>query len=414
MEQKSGSTTRGSGPLAGIKVVEYGLFHAGPGASAILGDLGADIIKVELPEGDFMRDWSRMGSNLLSLPSGKSIMFEFANRNKRDICVDIRTEKGRKIFERLIGQADVFLTNIRKSTKQAAAVDYESIRKIKPDIIHANVSGYGPKGPLADLGAFDPMGQARSGMMYISGNDEPVLIQLAILDQTTCIAASHAIITALFARERSGKGQEVHASLFSTAMWMMYMNMVITSASQFDPNVKWDRSVMSPVRNSFRCGDGKWMMGVHHPEDKYWPILCSAVGADHLIDDPRYRELPGRAENSAELTRKFDDIFASRSRDEWIEILLAHGLMFTPVQTMKEVFEDPQALANDYVVSYEHSELGPIKIPGYPIHFSEFEVGTRFLSPELGEQTTEILTELGFSKGEIATLKVEGVVKEDK
>lgn len=399
------------GPLSGIKVVEYGLFHAGPGASAILGDLGAEVIKVEPIDGDPMRHWRQMGTDRMALPTGKAILFEFANRNKRDICLDIKTEEGRKIFNQLIENADVFLTNIRKSTKKAAEVDYESIRKINPKIIHANVTGYGPNGPLEDLGAFDPMGQARSGMMYVTGNDEPILIQLAVLDQATCIAASHGIITALFARERDGEGQEVHASLFSTALWMLYMNLIVTSVGEFNPNIKWHRPSMSPVRNNYKCGDGKWIIGTHHPEEKYWPLLCKATGLVDLLADDRLGDFQSRMQHTAELNKVFDEVFATKDREEWLTILLEHGLMFTPVQTLDDVLSDPQALANDYVVNFDHPEMGQIKIPGYPLHFSNGDVGTRSTAPDLGAHTSEILQELGFDDQKIDLLKEKGIVK---
>ena len=200
-------------PLEGIRVVEYGLFHAGPGAGAILGDLGADVIKIEPKDGDPERYWTRLGQLDLALPGGESAVFQASNRNKKGIGVDIQNPMGQDVFHGLIQKADVFLTNIRKSTKAKLKIDYASLSSVNPTLIHANVSGYGPEGPMSDLGAFDPLGLARSGMMFVSGTDEPLLMHIGILDQATSIALSHAIITALFVRERRGIGQEVHVSL---------------------------------------------------------------------------------------------------------------------------------------------------------------------------------------------------------
>jgi crotonobetainyl-CoA:carnitine CoA-transferase CaiB-like acyl-CoA transferase len=152
-------------PLEGIKIVEYGVFHAGPGASSILGDLGADVVKIESGLGDPERYWTRLGRIDMSLPNGENIFFQISNRNKKGIYLDIEKEKGRKILHRLVKEADVFLTNLRKSTKAKLGIDYDSLRPVNPQIIHANVSGYGPEGPMKDLGAFDPLGLARSGLM---------------------------------------------------------------------------------------------------------------------------------------------------------------------------------------------------------------------------------------------------------
>ena len=156
-------------PLEGIRVVEFGTFHAGPGASAILGDLGAEVIKIEEAEGDPMRNWKEVGGIRFTVADGEGFPFQFTNRNKRGIWLDIKHEKGREVFHRLIKEADVFLTNLRKSTKVALGIDYEALRKVNPRMIHASVSGFGSEGHLSDMGAFDPMGQARSGMMFSTG-----------------------------------------------------------------------------------------------------------------------------------------------------------------------------------------------------------------------------------------------------
>ena len=160
-------------PLEGIRVVEFGTFHAGPGASAILGDLGAEVIKIEEAEGDPMRNWKEAGGIRFTMADGEGFPFQFTNRNKKGIWLDIKHEKGREVFHRLIKEADVFLTNLRKNTKAAFGIDYETLCKVNPRIIHASVSGFGSEGHLSDMGAFDPMGQARSGMMFSTGSDRP-------------------------------------------------------------------------------------------------------------------------------------------------------------------------------------------------------------------------------------------------
>ena len=397
-------------PLEGIRVVEYGVFHAGPGASAILGDLGAEVIKIEDGMGDPERYWTTAGGIDFSLPDGESIWFQISNRNKKGICLDIKNEKGRDIFFRLIKDADVFLTNLRKSTKASLDIDYATLSRINPRIIHANISGYGPKGPVSDLGAFDPLGQGRSGMMFVTGADEPALINMAVLDQATAIAASHAILTALLVRERHGVGQEVHVSLYSTGLWLLYGNMVMMGGLSIDPNIGWNRSQNSPLRNRFCCKDGKWIIGTHHPEEKYWPIFCEATGQTALLSDPHFADNASRIANCTELVAFFDKVFATKTRDEWMDIFQAHGLMFSPVQQIHEVLRDPQALINDYVVDFEHPAFGKVKIPGYPVHFSANRAGTRSVAPTLGEHTDLIMRQMGYTDQEIQKLKKEGVI----
>lgn len=234
MLNKTEKTKKSSMPLEGIRVVEYGVFHAGPGASAILGDLGAEVIKIEDGKGDPERFWNNAGGADFSMPDGESFMFQISNRNKKGMNLDIKSEKGRQIFHRMIENADVFVTNLRKSSKAGLGIDYTTLSRINPRIIYAGVSGYGPEGPDSDLGAFDPMGQARSGMTFMTGNEEPTLMNLAVLDQTTAIALSHAILTALFFRERHGIGQEGHVSLLSAAIWFQYTNMMMKGCMGVD------------------------------------------------------------------------------------------------------------------------------------------------------------------------------------
>ena len=399
------------GPLDGIRIVEYGVFHAGPGADAILGDLGAEIIKIESGSGDPERDWRDVGGMDFTLPSGDSLTFETSNRNKRGIYLDIETDKGRNILHRLIRNADVFLTNLRKGTIKKIGIDYETISNINPQIIHASVSGYGPEGPMSDLGAFDPLGMARSGMLFVTGSPFPVMMHLGILDQATAIAASHAILTALVCRERQGIGQAVHVSLFSTGIWLLYFNFLLNTFLKIDKVPTYDRTLHSPLRNAFLCKDGKCVMATHHPESRYWKTFCEATGQSALIDDPRFSTEAARKANCPELIGIFDKVFPEKTRDEWMDIFQKRGLMITSVQTIAEVSTDQQAIINNYVVPFDHPKLGRVMIPGYPIHFSACRAGTKTAAPAMGEHTDSVMKELGFSDQEIVTMKDEGVIK---
>jgi crotonobetainyl-CoA:carnitine CoA-transferase CaiB-like acyl-CoA transferase len=397
-------------PLQGIRVLEYGVFHAGPGAGAILGDLGAEVIKIEALAGDPARFWTRLGRLDMTMPNGDNATFHYSNRNKRSICLDIKSLSGRKIFERLVARTDVFLTNVRQSTKKKLRIDYPALKDLNPRMIHANVSGYGPEGAMADLGAFDPLGLARSGLAYATGAPDPKLMHIGLLDQATSIAASHAVVTALFARERSGMGQEVHISLYSTGQWLNGIALMINSLLGIDPIVPEERTTHPPLRNRYLCKDGKWLICTHHPEEKYWSLFCEAIGQGQWLSDPRFAETESRRANQAELITLLDGVFMTRTSAEWMEIFIEKGLMFCPVQRVPEILKDPQALDNGYIVDYKDPRFGKLCLAGYPIHFSEYSAGTRSLAPGLGQHTQEVLREVGYSGEEIEGFKKEGAV----
>lgn len=403
--------TGNPGPLDGIKVVEYGLFHAGPGAGAILGDLGADVIKIEAPAGDPVRYWTKVGGIDITKRDGESLMYEISNRNKKGVCLNIKTDKGREVLHRLVKAADVFLTNLRASTKTKLGIDYATLSKVNPKIIHANVSGYGPEGPMRDIGAFDPLGQARSGMMFVTGQQEPILFHLGILDQATAISVSHAIITALLVRERKKIGQQVDISLYGTALWLQHPNQVISNALRINPCVPPARDEHSPLRNSFCCKDGRWVLGTHHPEEKYWAVFCNATGQADLLKNSRFTDDYGRPADYPALIAIFDKVFTTRTRDEWMEIFQKHKLMFSSVQRVEEVETDEQAVVNGYVEPFDYRGLGNINLPGYPIRFSQCKTGTRFPAPALGEHTDLVLSEMGYTSSEIEALRQDKIVK---
>ena len=411
MSQLSDADNKIKRPLDGIRVLEYGIFHAGPGASAILGDLGADIIKIESGNGDPSRHWTFLARRNYALPNGESAMFHIANRNKKGIYLDIENKKGRNIFHELVSKSDIFLTNLRKSTKIKLGLDYDTLSMVNSKIIYASVSGYGAQGPISDLGAFDPLGLARSGMMFVTGKNEPSIMHVAILDQATAIAASHGILTALFTRERYGIGQEVHISLYGTGLWLMFPNLLANSILSINPIPSGNRFEHSPLRNFYRCKDEKWIIGAHHDEKKYWPIFCEATGEKELINHPYLMNSEVTFPDYEELVIHFDRVFATKTRSEWMDIFLSRGLMFCPIQHLEEIKNDPQALLNQYIVDYEDHVLGNLKIPGYPIHFSKFKAGIRRMGPGLGEHSEIILREMGYGEKDLQQLKKEGVIR---
>lgn len=400
-------------PLEGIRVLELGMFHAGPGGSAILGDLGAEVIKIEQPGiGDPMRHMKMVGSVPLEIQGGLSIWHEAANRNKKSVTIDLRKEKGREVAYRLVSKSDVFLTSLRRPAVEKLKMDYPVLSRINSKIIYAWVSGYGPNGPDRDMGAFDYQGQGRSGMMFCVGEPDmpPLVSQFGIIDQTTSIMASHEIITALLMRERFGIGQEVHVSILSTALYMLYCNVLIALVGGFEVP-RHNRTKEYPLRNYYKCGDGRWFILTATQFEKYWPALCRALGHPELENDERCNTAEKLQANSEQFVALFDQIFATKPRDEWLKLFAKYDLPVAPVNRLSELVNDPQITENGYIVDFNHPRLGKIKIPGYPIHFSKTYAGTRSAAPEIGEHTESVLKEIGgYSETEIAQLRAEGVI----
>lgn len=402
-------------PLEGIRVLEWGVFHAGPGGTAILGDLGAEVIKIEQPGGgDPMRNIQRIGRISFHMPNVGSLWNEGTNRNKKSITIDLSKEKGREIAYRLVGKSDVFLTNLRRRTVKSMKMEYSDLRQINPQLIYAGVSAYGPDGPDSDFGGFDPQGQARSGMMFSVGEEgmPPLVSQFGIFDQATAIMASHQILTALLARERFGIGQEVQVSILSTSIYLLYMNVLTALVGGFEVP-RYERPKENAMRNYYRCSDDRWLMLTlpANRQQQQWATVCQVLGHPELINDPRFDTDEQRFANTEELVNVFDQIFITRPRDEWLHALREHDLICCQVNRLSELVDDPQIMQNGYIDDFEHPILGKIKIPGYPVHFSESRVGTRSMAPRLGEHTEEVLTEIGgYTNDEVAQLQEDGVI----
>lgn len=409
MTDETSASGLSSRPLEGVTVIEVGVWHAGPGASAILGDLGADVIKIENISGDPER--YEAGSLVLGSQSVDtedwSLIFELSNRNKRGLAIDIASEEGRSVLERIISTADVFLTNLRPSSKEKLGIDYQALSAINPRLIHVNVTGFGPNGPLADRGAYDTLGQAMSGMFYVSGHSTPQPLPVVVLDQLTAQLAAQAATTALLARERQGGGgQDVHISLYGSGALWLSAQLIAQSVLKTAPNVTYDRMRKSPLMAVYECQDGRWIVGTN-PGRSLWHAFCEETGALKLKDHEW--DINDRASQEA-MYAVLDPLLRTRPAAEWVEVLRARGLLFAPVQDFAQVLEDPQAAENGYIVEADHPRLGQVKLPGSPMSFGKQETSRWEPAPSLGEHTDKILQELGYDSDQISRLRDRNIV----
>ena len=399
-------------PLQGIRVLEWAIYHAGPGGPAILGDLGAEVIKIERPkEGDPLRERFQFGKSYFDF-QGRNLFFEGANRSKKSITLDLSKEEGREVAYRLAAKSDVFLTNIRSTTVEKMKMSYPILHEINPRLIYASVSAYGSSGPDSWRGGFDYQGQARSGMMFSMGEPEmpPLLIHFGVVDQTTAFMASHAILSALVMRERSGIGQQVEISILGSALALLHFNTLLALLGHEMPRPK--RTDTDPLRNYYQCRGGKWIcFTLPTLQPGLWAEFCQAIERPDLESDARFVSFEKRLENCGELISILDSIFATKTRDEWDDVLERHGFFCAPVNQSSELKDDPQVTENKYIVDFDHPVFGKVQLPGYPVHFSEASAGPQTAAPELGEHTEEVLREIGgYSAEEIERLRGKEII----
>jgi len=399
------------GPLAGIKVIEISTFQQGPVAGMRLGDLGADVIKIEPKEGDPAR------RHMTTIKAefrvhGYNYYFEHGNRNKRGIVLDMKKEKGMEIFLKLVDSADVFLNNMSIGAPLRLGIGPETLLARNARLIYAQASGWGRKGPYANSLSFDYTGIARSGLMMAAGENgtPPCMILPGLGDELGGLICAWGVTLALFARERTGKGQLVDTSLMGSVVAMLghLMSGTAMLKQEFPRFVR--ALAGNPLYNHYRCRDDKWLVIAHLDPDRWWTKVCGALGLEKLIHDPKFSTFAARSENRKELVAIFDDVFAGKTREEWMRILGEHGCIFTPIQDIKEVVDDPQVLANNYMINVEHPAYGPLKTMGFPWNLSETPASWRRKAPELGEHTEEVLLEMGYSKDELAKLREEGII----
>lgn len=404
------------GVLEGIRVLDWTLMIMGPHAGTMLGDLGAEVIKIEdRTAGDPMRGVKRTGGGIpVQHPSGRNLAFEVVNRSKKGITIDLKKERGRDVVYRLAQKSDVFLTNYRSDVARRLRMDYESLNAVNPRLIYAHASGFGEVGPDASNPGQDRVGQSRSGIMAMAMADDgdAPYSPSGLGDQIGAMATAYGVLAALMARERWGMGQEVQSSMLRAMMYlqMVPLGVALLTGREFKREIR--TRAISPTYNDYRCADGKWLsLGMFGRSDKYWGAFCHALGLSELERDPRYDNLDRREQHSTELIALFDRIFAQKSRDEWLQILKEHDVVAAPVNRHLELPTDPQVVANEDIIDYDHPVLGPIKYMAPPVRLSETPLRIGSVAPEHGEHTEMVLLEVGgYSWEEIQELKDQEVV----
>ena len=404
------------GPLAGITVIEWAMFQNGPGAAYILGDLGAEVIKIEQPGvGDAGRGLVALYGDSMSLPGGRLVTFETANRNKKSITVNLRHEKGREVLFRLVRKADVFLTNFSPAVAKRCNADWTTLQKVNPRLIYGIASGFGSNGPDTNKRAFDTVAQAYSGLMHAMGDEdspEPVQAVGAIIDQAAASMLAFGITAALFARYQTGKGQKVETSMLGSSIHLqaLAVNMALWQGRALRRHSR--RRPPNPMGNFYQCADGKWLLLGEPQSDRFWGEFCEAIGRPDLKENPRFDSVRKRRANT-ELVSILDALFATKERDEWVHAFEQKQCRFvySPILSMEEVGVLPQAILNRYLVDFEHPEMGRVKTIGFPIDFSETSCEIRNPAPQFGQHTEEVLSEMaGYTWEEIVQLKDVGAI----
>jgi crotonobetainyl-CoA:carnitine CoA-transferase CaiB-like acyl-CoA transferase len=400
-------------PLDGIRVIDWTIWQQGPVASVMLADLGAEVIKIEeRVGGDPGRGVLRMSG--IDLRDRPNFYFEANNRNKKGIALDLKKPAGREIVHRLVAGADVFVQNFRKGVAARLGLDYATLRQLNPRLIYASASGYGPEGPESGAPSFDYMGLARSGIMLAAGEPDmpPLAIVGGIADQMGAIMLAYGVLAALLARDRFGVGQEVDASHLGSMTWLQGLSVSARLMMGFAIPRQSRTFSSNPLWNHYRCSDGKWLsLGMLQP-DRYWAKLCGVLGRPELAEDPRFQDIRVRAANAGECIAILDEIFAGQPRNYWLKTLAEGGdFIFTIVNSVDDLPDDPQVQRNGYVQDFEHPAFGPTKVVGVPVRLSETPGTIRAPAPEFGQHTEDILTNLlGYSWDEIARLKAEEVL----
>jgi crotonobetainyl-CoA:carnitine CoA-transferase CaiB-like acyl-CoA transferase len=394
------------GPLDGIRVLDLTRVLAGPYCTMFLGDLGAEVVKIEQPGvGDDTRGWGP------PFAGGESAYFLCVNRNKKSVTVDLKSKEGVTLLRRLAERADVLIENFRPGTMERLGLDEKELRANNPQLIYASLSGFGADGPMSDAPGYDLIVQAWGGLMSITGqpDGEPTKVGVAIIDLVAGLMLGKSIAAALFVREKLGVGQRIDTSLLEAEVASL-INVGSNYLLEEKIPRRWGNAHPSIVPyQSFKTADGYLVVGV--ASEGIWRRFCQAIGEAELAGDSRFAKNVDRVENRSLLIGLLAEIFLGRSTDEWLKLLNSAEVPCAPVQTIDQVFKAPQVLHREMLVEVEHPTAGRVPMAGIPVKFSLTPASVRLPPPLLGQHTEEVLTSwLGMGSEEINDLKKRGEI----
>ncbi|MBI2865095.1 MAG: CoA transferase [Chloroflexi bacterium] len=398
------------GLLSGIRVVDWTLFQAGPYAAQMLAGLGAEVIHVEEPRhGDQLRYIHRSLGIDFYLPGDRNALFESFDLNKKSLTLDLKSPRGKEIILELAEKSDVFITNFRQSAVERLGLTYGALRPRNPRLVYCSVSAFGRHGPDAGAPGADDSGQARAGSMRPGPDPDhtPVISLPHICDRVTAFMAAFGIVAALNGRSRNGGGQEMHVSLLGSMMCLQDANLVGRFLLGGDPE---GARPLGATRRPYKCKDGKWILAGGAGAGR-WPKMCQALGRPDLAVDPRFAEDLDRANNAYELVEVLKAVYVEKDSRGWIDTFKKHEIVVSPINDYDDLADDPQVIANRYVIDWDHPALGRVKFPGFPVEFSETPWQIYRPAPELGEHTEEVLVNvLGYSRDKIERLRSDGII----
>jgi len=388
-----------TGPLTGVKVLDLSSYLAGPYGCTLLADLGAEVVKVESPQGDMLRQFP-------STLAGESRFFVGTNRGKQALALDLKQPEGLAVLHRMVESADVLVENFRPSVPARLGIDYPRLKAINPRLIYCGLTGYGDTGPLSDKGGFDQVLQCLTGMAAFQGGsaDKPQLVLGSVLDYFTSALLAYGVAAALFQRERSGVGQYLSLSLLRSALTIQ--------AGRFVWAESEGRDVSREARTGGLTGihptrDGALYVSVH--SNHFFAALCELIGQPELAQDPRCASMRSRAEHAAELVPLLHEALAARSAREWEEIF-GERVPCAAVRPIEEMFDHPQVQAEGLVTTLDHPVIGPYRTMTKPVRFADTPGPAPTPAPTFGQHSAEVLAHYGYSADEIAKLRDAGVI----
>ena len=393
-------------PLDGVTVLDCTQVMAGPFCTLLLGDMGADVIKVERPEGDDVR---RQGPPWIA---GRAASFLAINRNKRSIVLNLRTDEGKEVFRKLAQRADVVAENFRPGAMDKLGLGHKQLLELKPSLIYAAISGFGQTGPYSQRRGFDLVAQGMSGLMSVTGHPggPPVKVGVPITDLTAGMYAAYGILNAYIHRLKTGEGQMVDTSLLEAGIAYSFWESTVYFYGGEVPGPLGSAHRLSAPYQAFRTSDG--YMNIGGATQRTWASLCKAIGQEELASDPRFAEPGDRKIREVELAAILEETFSTHTTAHWMTVLDEAGVPCGPIYDLDQMYHDPQVLARNMLVEQQDPELGTLKNIGIPVKLSATPGRIRRRAPDLGEHTREVLLEAGYTGADVDRHAEAGVVKE--